>query len=340
MLDTTLKTALPMATRTRELAKGVFAALIVACAARFLSEHYGAPAMLMALLLGIAFHFLHEDERCRPGIEFTARTVLRFGVALLGLRISWQMLADLGAVSIFWIAFGVASTIAIGLAGAAVLRLGWRFGVLTGGSVAICGASAAMAIAAVLPRDDRSDTNLIFTVIGVTLLSTLAMILYPIVTQFTGMDSSQAGLFLGSTIHDVAQVVGAGYSVSDETGDVATVVKLLRVTLLAPVIFLISLAVARSGQTAGQGKRPPLMPMFVVGFFILAAVNSTVSLPHAMLAVASEVSRWMLLTAVAAVGMKTSLKQLIEVGGFAILLIVAETLYLALGALLLIIGAA
>lgn len=315
-----------------KVAKGLLLAALAACAASFLAEHYGAPAMLMSLLLGIALNFLHEDPACRPGIEFTARSVLRFGVALLGLRVSWQLFAELGMLSVFWILIGVASTILFGFIGAAVLRLGWRFGVLTGGAVAICGASAAMAIAAVLPRDKESEANLIFTVIGVTLLSTVAMILYPIVTELLDMSSTEAGLFLGATIHDVAQVVGAGYTVSEEAGDVATVVKLFRVTLLAPVIFLLSLVIAQMRFDVGNSVgRPPLIPVFIVGFFVLAVINSVFTLPLILVELMGEVSRWMLLTAVAGVGMKTSLKQLADVGAYAIILIIAETLFLAIG---------
>ncbi|MDD9745171.1 putative sulfate exporter family transporter, partial [Marinovum sp. PR37] len=133
---------------------GFLVAAVIAAAAQFLSDHYGAPAMLMALLLGIAFHFLAEDGPCKPGIEFTARSVLRFGVALLGVRISAELMVGLGAELIGLVIAGVVLTILFGLAAARLLGRGWRFGVLTGGSVAICGASAAMAISAVLPKNE------------------------------------------------------------------------------------------------------------------------------------------------------------------------------------------
>jgi len=162
------------------LAQGFSVSVVVAIAAQFLSEHYGAPAMLMALLLGIAFHFLAEEGRCVAGISFTARTVLRMGVALLGTRVSVEMLLGLGFELIMLVIAGVIATILFALLGAQLLGRGWRFALLTGGSVAICGASAAMAIAAVLPKNEHSERNLIFTVLGVTVLSTVAMIGYPI----------------------------------------------------------------------------------------------------------------------------------------------------------------
>jgi len=314
--------------------KGFFAAFIVACAAKFVSEQYGAPAMLMALLIGMALQFMHEDDRCRPGIEFTAKTVLRMGVALLGLRISAQMLAGLGASSIMWIMAGVVTTILCGLAGARLLSRGWQFGFLTGGAVAICGASAAMAIAAILPKNKDSEINLTFTVIGVTMLSTIAMIFYPLILGYAGLDDRQAGFFIGATIHDVAQVVGAGYTISDEAGDVATVVKMLRVAMLAPVVFFASLIIARVASSE-TGQQPPLLPAFVVAFLVLASLNSVVTIPAELLSLAEMASKWMLLIAVAAVGMKTSMTQIKNVGPSAIMLIVGETVFLAGGFVLL-----
>ena len=138
------------------LLPGFLISLVIAVTAQFLSEHYGAPAMLMALLLGIAFHFLAEEGRCVAGIEASAQHVLRFGVALLGARISVDLLIGLGPWLIALVVAGVIATILFGLLGARLLGRGWRFALLTGGAVAICGASAAMAIAAVLPRNAQS----------------------------------------------------------------------------------------------------------------------------------------------------------------------------------------
>jgi uncharacterized integral membrane protein (TIGR00698 family) len=286
--------------------------------------------MLMALLLGIAFHFLAEDGRCVEGINVTARHVLRFGVALLGARISVELLIGLGPGLITLVIAGVVLTILFGLLGARLLNRGWRFALLTGGAVAICGASAAMAIAAVLPRNEHSESNLIFTVLGVTVLSTIAMIAYPMITTVTGLGPLESGVFLGGTIHDVAQVVGAGFSISDEVGETATLVKLMRVTMLAPVVLVFSLAIRARGLAEDVGgKRPPLIPGFVLAFLALAAVNSIGLVPEQVATFVGDLSRWALLIAIAAVGMKTSLRTILDVGGQAITLIVAETVFLA-----------
>ncbi len=309
---------------------GFAVSVVVAAAAQFLSDHYSVPAMLMALLLGIAFHFLAEEGRCVPGIALTSKTVLRIGVALLGARISVELLIGLGPKLIGLVVAGVICTILFGLLGAKLLGRGWRFALLTGGAVAICGASAAMAIAAVLPKNEHSERNLIFTVLSVTILSTVAMIAYPIITAALELDDLAAGVFLGGTIHDVAQVVGAGFSVSNETGETATLVKLIRVTMLAPVVLVFALVIrAFADDDEGDGKRPPLMPFFVVMFLVLAAINSFGLIPTFVQGFLADLSKWALLVSIAAVGMKTSLRTIFDVGGQAIVLIVAQTIFIA-----------
>ena len=318
---------LPRSQTVKQMLPSLLVATVIGIAAQFLSEHYGAPAMLMALLLGIAFHFLSEEGRCVEGIGFTSRAVLRFGVALLGARVSVELLIHLGPGLIALTVAGVILTILFGLLAARLLGRGTNFGLLTGGSVAICGASAAMAIAAVLPRNENSEKNLIFTVLSVTILSTLAMIVYPMIASLAGLDQTATGVFLGGTIHDVAQVVGAGFSVSESTGETATLVKLIRVSMLAPVVLCFSLAM-RSRTGAADGKRPPLLPGFVLAFLLLATINSVGLMPAGLSDALGDVSRWALLVAIAAVGMKTSLRTMFEVGGQAIALIVAETVFL------------
>lgn len=315
--------------------KGVLVSAIVGAAALFLSEHYGAPTMLMALLLGMALNFLSDEDSCKAGIDLSARSVLRFGVALLGLKISISMMIGLGPQLISVVVLGVISTIAFGVFSSRLLGQDWNFGLLSGGAVAICGASAAMAIIAVLPKDENSERNLIFTVLSVTLLSTLAMIVYPLLTDMLNFSDELSGVFLGGTIHDVAQVVGAGFSISEGTGEVATLVKLFRVAMLAPIVLIISLLMRRqTANKSNEGVQPPILPVFVVGFLMLAVLNSLNLIPNILLHSMSELSRFALVIAIAAVGMKTSLKSILEVQRQAIYLVVAETLFIALFVLL------
>ena len=204
-------------------------------------------------------------------------------MALLGARMSVDLLIELGWVTDCSRRAGGRLHHPLRPVGARLLGRGWRLGLLTGGSVAICGASAAMAIAAVLPRNEHSERNLIFTVLSVTVLVHIAMIVYPILCS-ARFRRRATGIFLGATIHDVAQVVGAGFSVSEESGKTATLVKLIRVALLAPVVLVFSLCdPARNGfQGRRRGKRPPLVPSFVLGFLALAALNSLAILPAAV----------------------------------------------------------
>jgi len=308
---------------------GFLISALIALAAQFISDHYGAPAMLMALLFGIALNFLSDDPKCKRGIAFSARTLLRIGIAMLGLRISFSMAADLGWPIVFFVIGAVTSTILFGLLISKFFGYGPRFAFLSAGSVAICGASAAMAISAILPIDERTEERLVFTVVGVTILSTFAMILYPILADALSYDAKLAGIFLGATIHDVAQVVGAGFSKSEETGDIATVVKLIRVSMLAPIILIASILIRQvSEKELGTSKRPPLVPGFVLAFVVLVIINSVQIVPEIITEISVEISRWALLTAIAAVGMKTALREVINVGLPAISLLVIETAFI------------
>jgi uncharacterized integral membrane protein (TIGR00698 family) len=327
--------------RARVLFPGVLACAVVAAAATFLSQHYGAPVMLFALLLGIAMNFLSSDGPCAPGIAFTGREVLRVGVALLGLRITSDQVTALGWFPPLLVVGTVALTIIVSVISARLFGFKGLFGLLTGGATAICGASAALALAAALPNHPLKERATLFTVIGVSTLSTVAMIAYPMIVRAFDLDPLQAGIFLGGTIHDVAQVVGAGYSMSRETGDSATLVKLMRVAMLLPVI-LVAVTITRLGiggiecsdNTPGSA-RPPLLPWFAVAFAVLVVLNSLGWIAPPVIALGNDVSRWCLVAAIAGIGMKTHLRELSTVGIKPIVLMVGETAFLALLVLLL-----
>jgi uncharacterized integral membrane protein (TIGR00698 family) len=233
------------------------------------------------------------------------------------------------------VACAVTLTILFGLVCASFAGLQRRFGVLTAGAVAICGASAAAAIAAVLPRSLTHDRDTAFTIIGVTALSTLAMVLYPLIAVLFHFTHAQTGIFLGGTIHDVAQVVGAGYSVSQESGDVATIIKLLRVALLVPAVLVISLLSRRIDIPEG-GRRPALIPLFLVAFIAIVLLNSLHLIPPGVQTALGDASRWCIVVAIAALGIKTSLVALGHVGPRAIALMVAETIFIGIFVLILV----
>lgn len=320
--------------KVQELAPGFSISLVAAAAASFLSEHYGAPVMLFALLLGMGLNFLSVEGRCKAGIEFTARTVLRIGIALLGMRITLGQITALGWQPVALVITLVAVTISVSIVSAKVLGFNRLFGMLTGGATAICGASAALALSAALPSHAQKEKATLFTVIGVSALSTLAMIVYPMIANWLELSPQAAGVFLGATIHDVAQVVGAGYSMSPETGDTATVVKLMRVAMLLPVIVCAAMITRMQGADS-TGQRPPLLPWFAVGFLLLACINSTGWVPMVVQGGLNELSRWCLIISICALGMKTQLKELAAVGIKPILLMVGESVFLVLLVLML-----
>ncbi|NUF50902.1 putative sulfate exporter family transporter [Acinetobacter seifertii] len=313
--------------RTRELAPGFVVSSVVAAAACFLSEHYGAPVMLFALLLGMSVNFLAAESKCKVGIEFTARTVLRMGIALLGMRITLGQITALGWQPVALVVTLVIVTIAVSVIAAKILGFQKLFGMLTGGSTAICGASAALALSAAFPNHPQKEKATLFTVIGVSALSTFAMIVYPMIAKWLELSPQAAGVFLGATIHDVAQVVGAGYSMSTQTGDTATVVKLMRVAMLLPVIVCAAMITRMQGADS-TGERPPLLPWFAVGFLLLACINSTGWVPAMVQNGINDLSRWFLVIAISALGMKTQLKELASVGIKPILLMIGESIFL------------
>ena len=316
----------------KSLVPGLLVAALVAMAAAFLGGHYKGSMLLFALLLGLALHFLSEDQRCAAGIQFASSTVLRIGVALLGLRLTIDHVVTLGWQTVLALMVSVGLTIALGLLLARLFKVGSNLGVLIGGATAICGASAALAIASVLPKSASLERDTALTVVGVTTLSTMAMVVYPIITQWLGFDSVMAGQFIGATIHDVAQVVGAGYSLSQSAGDAATITKLMRVAFLMPVLVVISLVVrAHMAKSIGAERtvKTPLLPWFAVVFLVLMLINSTGWVPSLIQAAASDVSQAFLVLAIAGVGLKTSLKEVTQLGWRPVAMIFLVTLGLA-----------
>jgi len=320
---------------TKKLVPGLLVTALVAMAAAFLGSHYKGSMLLFALLLGLALHFISEDKRCAAGIQFASSTVLRIGVALLGFRLTIDHVVTLGWQTVMALLVAVSLTIALGLLLARLFKVDSSLGVLIGGATAICGASAALAISSVLPKNPHLERDTTLTVVGVTTLSTAAMVVYPLITQWLGFDAVIAGKFIGATIHDVAQVVGAGYSLSPEAGDAATITKLMRVAFLMPVLVVISLVVRHrkkvTAGVAGSGAatKTPLLPWFTVAFVVLMLVNSTGWVPAAVQSGASTLSQAFLVLAIAGVGLKTSLQEITQLGWRPVVMIFLVTLGLA-----------
>jgi uncharacterized integral membrane protein (TIGR00698 family) len=289
--------------------------VLIALAASFVAGLHGGPSMLYALLFGTALHYLHAEVRTAPGVRLCAGTVLRLGVGLLGARITLSQIAALGWSTVFFTVAGAATTLLMGVVIARRLRLPATLGVLAGGATAICGASAAMAIAAVLPQSPERERETLSVVVLATLLSTVAMLAYPLAATFLHLPPALAGLFIGGSIHDVAQVVVAGYALGNEAGDAASVVKLLRVSLLALVVMGAALAFRQPGSAGLPASgRPPLVPGFVLLFLAMAAWHSLGWLPSPLQTGLGQASQACLTVGVAALGMKTSFLELTRSG--------------------------
>lgn len=283
---------------------------------------------MYALFFGLAFHYLSHDPVCQPGVQFCSQTLLRTGVALLGTRVTFDQISSLGIRPVLIVLVAVLTTVCSGCLIAMLLRRNRTEGLLTGCAVAICGASAALAVSAVLPRTKENEQFTLLTVVGVTTLSTLAMICYPLIVHALQLDDTAAGIFIGGTIHDVAQVIGAGYLISTHTGEVATLVKLTRVACLVPMVVAISLLYRKSGAIA-MPSATPMVPFFLIGFICMMLANSFHAIPPVVSDWINHVSRICLVLSIAALGVKTSFQALALLGWQPVVMLVSETVWIA-----------
>jgi uncharacterized integral membrane protein (TIGR00698 family) len=318
--------------RLWQLLPGSSLACVIAMAATLVSTLHGGPLLLYALFFGLGFHYLSNEAATKPGIEFSSRTVLRLGVGLLGARITATQIAGLGWSTAAIVIGAVFTTMLCGLLLGRRLGMDRAQAVLSGGSVAICGASAALAISAVLPRTKESERFTLMVVVTVTVLSTLAMVIYPLIAKLLDLPPELAGLFLGGTIHDVAQVVGAGYMLNQETGDYATIVKLFRVSMLAVVVVVVSSLFKRQREASESTFSTPkqaLVPWFLWVFVALVIINSVGGVPAVVQTGLNDISRACLVVAISALGVKTSFRQLAQAGWRPFALLLVETLWMA-----------
>jgi uncharacterized integral membrane protein (TIGR00698 family) len=305
--------------------------------AGFISDHYGVPLTLMALLIGLALNFLNADQRLHAGLALASRALLRWGIVLVGVRITFGQIAALGPVALVAVVVIVALVMGTGVLAARRLGFDSAFGVLAGGAVAICGASAALALATTLGERRVSQGRLTLVLVGISAMSALALVFYPLLAYAARLGDVQAGFMLGASIHDVAQALGAGYAYSNGAGEIATIVKLTRVALLAPVLAIVALFFPLQ---AGRAKGPGV-PWFVVGFFLMAGVNSLGMVPLVVATGAERVAAAMLAGAVTATAIRSPMRQLMDGGARPLIIIAGATfaaLVLALCAALFVIG--
>lgn len=312
-------------------APGLGITALAALAAAWLGDHYHAPLMLMGLLIGLAFNFLNADPRLHTGLGFASKTLLRWGIVLVGLQVTIWQIAALGWPSFVAIGLMIVLVMGAGTLTARALGLGSAFGALAGGSVAICGASAALALSSALGEKRVNQAQLTLVLVAVSAASALAMSLYPILASLIGLDAQAAGFLIGASIHDVAQALGAGYSLGEVQGETAAIVKLTRVALLAPTLLLVTLVLPKDEE---KHSSAPIVPWFIVVFLGLTLFNSLVTLPPQIGAAAKLATSALLLLAVVATGIRSPMNLLLKQGWRASMPVVAATLVsfmLALG---------
>jgi uncharacterized integral membrane protein (TIGR00698 family) len=301
------------------LALSVLVAVVAFVAAPLLARFVPIPAMVIALFIGIALNPIARRPLFHSGLVFCLRTLLRWAVALLGLRVALGEIAALGAPTAMLVVIAMVATIAAGFLLARWFNQEAGYGALAGAGTAVCGASATLATSIVVPDYKGKEADVAFVVIAVNALSTVAMVLYPLICMALGFDEQATGIMLGATIHDVAQVVGAGYAMSDPVGNTAVIVKLFRVFLLLPVVVAIGWFFARRTAAADAAKIP--FPTFALVFVLLCILNSTaLEIPAITPAFALlkaplvEASTWGLLIAIGALGLGTSLPAIAALG--------------------------
>ncbi len=319
--------ALPPSVALARLVPGLALAAAVAAGATALHEGLRAltggafvlPGMVIALLIGVALAGVGARPGFEPGLTFAVKSLLRWAIALLGLRIAAADVLGLGPGVIVLVVASMAATVVA--AGWLARRLGTSlgFGLLAGAATAVCGASAALATSTVVPGYPDKARDVAFTVVAANAVSTVVMLLYPALASLLGLSEVKTGILLGATIHDMAQVVGAGYAVSEPVGNTAVVVKLFRVFLLLPVVLAVGWWLVRREGAAAHAKVP--VPTFALVFLGLVALNSAAPAVPVLGPAYAALKPWLvqasslgLLLAIAALGLGTSLRAVLAIG--------------------------
>ena len=303
-----------------QLIPGFFLVSTVTFFAFFISSRFNFPIMLLALLIGMIFNFIGKKKLFKAGVDFSANQVLRFGVALLGFRLSIQHVFDLGYFPVSFTIILVFFTFFAGIGISYLFKNKLAIGCLIGGSVAVCGASAALAVSTVIPKKKVEEKDILFVILGVTILSTVAMVIYPLISKIFEMPDIVSGFLMGSTIHDVAQVVGAGYSISNEAGIVATFVKMIRVATLPFIVILTSYMFSKSEK--GKLKLPWFLMVFIIAAFVTNIFQFSAKTSYFL----QQSPTFFLVLAISALGIKTNITELFKVKLSYIIIIIVTTI--------------
>jgi uncharacterized integral membrane protein (TIGR00698 family) len=316
---------------------GLLVCILAGILAAHISKITMIPVMLLAIIIGLLLHVLNSVSILKDGINWSSRGLLYTGVALMGLRIDLTDLSQVGFMAPLFVILTLITTLLVGYAIARALGQSKDFSILMSGAVGICGVSAAAAICSALEDNPLRDAQLAITVAGITVLSTLAMLLYPFISNALNLNILESGIFMGGGIHNVSQAVGAGYAVSNEAGDLAVIFKLIRVSMLLPVIIIISLVWGKGSSTPYPNVRSKLKastPPFLVVFCLLALLSCLNIVPDLAKNAGNISAHWALIISLVAIGIKTDTRLVMKVGAMPLTIMTLTTAFM--GAMLLI----
>jgi uncharacterized integral membrane protein (TIGR00698 family) len=325
------------ADRTIGLAPGLIAASLIAVLAiclRNLPLLSVISPMMLAMLIGMTLNNVTGHPGwTKSGILFSQRRLLRIAIVLLGLQLTFAELVSLGMTGLVILAASLASTFVFSVHAARFLRVEEKLAKLIGAGTSVCGASAVVAANAVVGGKEEDVT---YAVACVTIFGTIAMFLYPLLASLMHLNAREFGLWTGSSIHEIAQVVAASFHEGQVAGEIGTVAKLSRVMMLAPLVVAMDLLSRRASdnamghEAAEPSRQAPAIPWFVVGFIAATCINSIVAIPVALKLTLIWLTTFLLTVAIAAMGMNTDLTKLRRRGVRPALLAALASLFIAI----------
>ncbi len=307
---------------------GIVLAVVVAAAAFSVRNLPGLgifSPMILAVMVGmVVANLVGAPAHAKPGIAYCQRNVLRYAIVLLGFQLTAAQVASIGVSGVGVVVLTLAATFCFTLWLGRMLGVDRKLAELIAAGTSICGASAVVATNAVT---SARDEDVAYAVAAVTVFGTVAMLGYPLAAPFLGLGQHAFGLWSGSSIHEIAQVIGASFQVGPQAGEVATIAKLARVTLLAPVVITLGILAAR-GRKGESAARPP-MPWFVVAFIGAVAVNSLVAIPAEAKQTIALATTFMLTVGLAAMGLQTNVSAIRSRGLRPLLLALSAFVFIA-----------
>lgn len=306
-------------TYTKGLLASIFIAILASTITHFISFSTATIAIILGMIVGNYFYktFHAEDSEFKSGVKFAEKDLLMFAIALMGINLNFTMLANLGVKTILIIVLGMAFTIGMGLLLGKLFKLNSKLSLMIGIGNGVCGSSAIAATAGIA-KVKSNDIGV--SIALVNLMGTVGIFLAPFLAHLLGFTDIQAGVFTGNTLQAVGQAVAAGFSISDEAGHYATVVKMGRVLLLVPLVLILIYIVKRENAKSGEvveQKGKIGVPSFILWFVGFSIVASMGWLPKEVETVISTISSYITLVAMSAIGLMIHFGTIVKTAGTA-----------------------